>query len=180
MCMALGMIGGVISAIGSVAAGQAQASVAEYNAKVASLNAAAAYREGLAQAGATRDQFTDVAGQQRASLAKAGVDINSGTSAILGLETKRREETAAAVDIWRGATEQTKYLNQAGAYKAEASAARLSGMIGGFTSLIGGMSGFGQQGAGKPLALGTATPMVGARATSTALRKRIPLGTERF
>lgn len=189
MCIALAAIGGIISAIGSVAAGMAQASVAKYNEKVSEINASAAYREGLANAGATRDQFGDVAGEQRAALAKAGVDIDSGTAAILGYETKRREETAAAVDIWKGATEQTKYLNQAGAYKAEGKAAMMSGIIGGLTSLVGEMSGFGSQGAGKPVSLGAAAPQVTGTSTpyrysGPKTRKRIilspALGTARF
>lgn len=168
MCMmAAGLIGGVISAVGSIAAANAQKQMADYQAKVAELNAQAAVREGNAQAGATRDQFAEVAGAQRASLAKSGVDINSGTAAVLGLETARREETAAAVDIWRGRTEQTKWMNQRDASKAEGKAAMQAGYIGAATSLVGAISGIsGSIGAGSPLKLGQATTspnMIGGR-----------------
>lgn len=133
------MIGAAVSAIGSLASGMAQASMSKYNAKVAKLNADAAVREGMAQAGATRDEFATVQGQQRAGLAKAGVDVNSGTAAILQTETVRREEHAAATDIWRGRSEQTKYLNQETLLKAEAKAQKTGAIIGAFSNLIGGI-----------------------------------------
>jgi hypothetical protein len=153
----VGLIGAGISAMGSVMSGMAQQQVANYNAEVARANAEAAVREGFAQSGATRDQFSEVKGAQAAALAKSGVDVNAGTSAVLGLETQRREETAAAVDIWRGRTEQTKYKNQAETYKAEGKAAMMIGVIGAASSLVGGLSGMGQ---GAPLQLGQAAPQV--------------------
>lgn len=160
MCMmAVGLIGAAVSAAGSVMAGMAQQQVANYNAKVSEINAEAATREGVAQSGATRDQFAEVAGKQRASLAKSGVDINSGTAAMLGLETQRREEVASAVDIWRGRTEATDYKNQAGSYKAAGKAAMMGGVIGAASSLVGGLSGMtglGGIGQGSALKLGSA------------------------
>jgi hypothetical protein len=171
----IGIAGAAISAFGSIAAGMAQKQVADYNAKVAEINAAAAVREGLAQAGATRDEFQDVAGSQRAALAKSGVDINSGTAAVLGLETQRREETAASIDIWRGRTEQTKYMNQSEVYKAEGKAARTAGFIGAASSLVGAVSGLGGLGAGSPLKLGQATPMVTGQSSMVPIPKPKPL-----
>lgn len=161
-------IGAAIGAIGSVVGGIMAQQQANYQAKVAEINATSAYQEGVAQAGATRDQFAEVKGAQVAALAKSGVDINSGTSQVLALETQRREEVAAAVDIWRGRTEQTKWLNQAKVAKAEGKAA-----------LVGGMGGMGQ---GTPLKLGQAAPMVTGRAAggiAPAVRAagRIPLGS---
>lgn len=158
-------IGAAIGAIGSVVGGIMAQQQANYQAKVAEINATSAYQEGVAQAGATRDQFAEVKGAQVAALAKSGVDINSGTSQVLALETQRREEVAAAVDIWRGRTEQTKWLNQAKVAKAEGKAA-----------LVGGM------GQGTPLKLGQAAPMVTGRAAggiAPAVRAagRIPLGS---
>lgn len=125
--------------MGTLASGMAQSAMSKYNARVAKLNADAAIREGLAQAGATRDEFATVGGQQRAGLAKAGVDINSGTAAVIQQETVRREEHAAATDIWRGRTEQVKYENQATLLKAEAKAQKTGAIIGAFSNLIGGL-----------------------------------------
>lgn len=147
------MIGAAVSAIGSLASGMAQASMSKYNAKVAKLNAEAAIREGMAQAGATRDEFATVQGQQRAALAKGGVDINQGTAAVIQTETIRREEHAAATDIWRGRTEQVKYENQAKLLKAEAKAQKTGAIIGAFSNLIGGIPTGGSSGA---LSLGKA------------------------
>lgn len=151
-----GLVGAGISAIGQLSAGMADAAMSKYNAKVAKLNAAAAIREGMAQAGATRDEFAAVEGQQRAGLAKAGVDINSGTAAVLQTETIRREEHAAATDIWRGRTEQVKFKNQETLLKAEAKAKKTGAIIGAFSTFANsvGQGISGSMGAGKPVALG--------------------------
>ena len=85
-------IGAAIGAIGSVVGGIMAQQQANYQAKVAEINATSAYQEGVAQAGATRDQFAEVKGAQVAALAKSGVDINSGASRVLALEAQRREE----------------------------------------------------------------------------------------
>lgn len=148
--MCIPLVGAGISAIGTFASGMAQSAMSKYNAKVAKLNADAAIREGIAQSGATRDEFATVAGQQQATLAKSGVDINQGTAALIGTETMRREEHAAATDIWRGRTEQVKFQNQAKLLKAEAKAQRTGAIIGAFSSFASGMQGS----VGKALKLG--------------------------
>ncbi len=175
------MIGAAVGAIGSVMSGVMAQQSANYQAKVAEINAEAAMREGYAQAGATRDQFREVKGQQVAALAKSGVDINSGSATVLGLETQRREEVAAAVDIWRGKTEQVKYKNQAAIAKAEGKAAMIGGIIGGVSSLVGGMQGAGQ---GSALKLGQAAPAT-TGVTSNIIpiprqKPRIPIGSLTF
>jgi len=151
------MVGAMVGMLGSVMQGMAGKQMADYEAKVAKINAEAAIREAFAQSGATRDQFSEARGEQTAALAKSGVDINTGTAATLGLETQRREEHAAAVDIWKGRTEQTKFKNIAEAKKAEGKAAMMGGIIGGISSLVGGLSGMGQ---GKALSAGQAAPAV--------------------
>lgn len=157
MCgMALGVVGGVISAIGTYASGMASSAMSKYNAKVAKINARAAIREGMAQSYATRDQFAEEAGKQRAALAKSGVDINSGTAALLQTETMRREEHAAATDIWRGRTEQVRYLNEEKLLKAEAKAQKQGAMIGALSGLAGALGNVkigGSAGGGNPVSL---------------------------
>ena len=154
------MIGPAISAAGSIAGGMAQSAVANYNARVARMNAEAANREGFYNAGTTRDQFQEVAGAQRASLANAGVVIDAGSAAILATENQLREEVAASLDIWRGRTQATAYQNQAAQFKAEGAAARTAGFIGAATSLVGGMSGAKGLPFGGAGSLGTASPQV--------------------
>lgn len=129
----------VVTAAGTVASGMAQSAVANYNQRVANLNAQAALQEGFANAGNTRAQFRDIASSQTAALAKAGVNLGSVTAERLALENQRREEYSAATDIWRGRTQQTAYLNQAGQFKAEGSAAKTASFIRAGT-LIGGLA----------------------------------------
>lgn len=180
--MCVPVLGAAIGAIGSVMSGIAGMQAANYQAEVAKINAELAMREGLAQAGATRDQYEEVKGAQRAALAKSGVDVTAGTSAILAIETQRREEAAAAVDIWRGRVEETKYLNQAKAAKAEGRAAMIGGIIGGISGLVGGMQGSGQ---GSPLKLGQASPQVtgvssGSAGVIRSTAGRIPISPLRL
>lgn len=151
------MLGAAVGAIGSVVSGVMAMQQANYQAEVAKINAQTAVQEGNARAGATRDEYGEVASAQRVALAKAGVDINAGTSAALGLETQRRTEHAAAVEIWKGQTERTKWLNEAAAAKAEGKAALIGGVIGGVSGLVGGIQP-GQS--GSPLRLGQAAPPV--------------------
>jgi hypothetical protein len=175
MCMMVaGLIGAGISAAGAIAGGMAQKQMADYQAKVADINAESAVRESFAQAGATRDQYQEVAGSQRAALAKSGVDINSGTSATLGLELQRREEVAAAVDIWRGRTEATKFKNQAEAAKAEGKAAMTAGLIGGASSLIGGIANMGGGSFGS-LKLGQAAATPTPITAAPAIKPLVPI-----
>lgn len=151
------MIGPAVSAAGSIASGMAQASVANYNAQVAKMNANAAVQEGFYNSGTARDQYQEVAGAQRAALGKAGVVIDSGTAALLQVENQRREEVAAGLDIWRGRTQATAYNNQAAQFKAEGSAAKTAGFIGGLTSIVGGLSKAGSLPFGGAGGLGTAS-----------------------
>lgn len=130
----------VISAAGTVASGMAQSAVSNYNSKVATINADAAAQEGIANAGNTRAQFNEVASAQTAALAKAGVNLSSGSAERLAMENQRRQEYSAEMDIWRGRTQQTAYLNQAGQFRAEGSAAKTAAFIRAGTTLIGGFA----------------------------------------
>lgn len=141
MCMMA--LGAVVSAVGSIASGMAESSMAKYNAKVAKINADQAYREGIYKAGIVRRQYDEVASEQQAALAKSGVVLERGSPNIVAIEQGFRTEQAAGIEIWRGQTEQTKYLNEAKAYKAQAKAAKMSGFIGAIGSLVGGLSGMG-------------------------------------
>lgn len=163
-----------IGAIGSLASGAMGMMQANYQAKVAKYNAEAAMREGFAQAGATRDEYRTVKGQQAVGLAKAGVDVNAGTAGVLGIETQRREEVAAAVDIWRARTEATKWNNQAAAAKAEGMASMIGGVIGAVSGVVGGMGNMGQ---GQPMKLGQAAPAVTGTATESIAKPGVISGS---
>ena len=150
---ALAIAGAGMSAASSVMGGAAQKQMADYQAKVAKINANAAIAEGFAQSGMTRDQYQEVASKQRANLAKAGVRLDSGSAVALAFETQRREEVAAAVDIWKGRSEATKFRNAAAGFKAEGKAAQTAGIMQGATSLIRGVASVPGIGQGRALRL---------------------------
>ena len=107
LAIALPAVGAAVSAAGSVAGGVMAQQQANYQAKAAQINAGAANQQGYAHAGAVRSQYDEVAAQQRAQLAAAGVDVSSAGAGTLGLETQKRAEQAAATQIWQGRSEAT-------------------------------------------------------------------------
>jgi hypothetical protein len=137
--MCVPMIGAAISAIGSIASGMAEASMAKYNEKVSKINANAAYVEGIYRGGLARTEGESVKSSQIAAMGASGADITSGSfDEMQALQTFRTEQTSG-LEIWKGQTEQTKYLNEAKLYKQQAKAAKISGFIGGASSLVGGL-----------------------------------------
>lgn len=153
------MLGGIVSAAGSIVTAMGQQSVANYNAKVSKINAEAAVLEGNYKAGITRKQYDEVAGQQQAAMAKSGIVLDVGTPQVLTTEQSFRTEQAAGIDIWQGQTEATKYRNEAKLYKAQGRMAMVSGVIGAASSLIDSMSRQNPSGGGAstgPVPLGAA------------------------
>lgn len=189
MCLPLAIIGAGVSAAGSVLGGVMAQQQANYAADAAKANAQAANQQGYAQAGAVRDQYSEVAAKQRAQLAAAGVDVNSGSAGMLALETQTRTERAAATQIWQGRSEATAYRNQAAVDKAQGKAAMIGGVIGGVSSILGGISGIPGIGGGSvapsqapsPLSLGSAAPpVVGAPQVYTGPKKILLSPMSRF
>lgn len=126
----------VATAGGHVAEGFLANSMAKYNARIAGQNAAAAVQEGNAAGYQTIDEFRRVEGAQKAALAKAGVDVNSGSALQLALDTEKAKQFSYATDLWRGQTEGTKYRNQAQQMRYEGKVAAATGAFRGFTSLL--------------------------------------------
>jgi hypothetical protein len=121
---------------GHVAEGFMANSMAKYNARIAKGNAAAAVREGNAAGYQTLREFRQIEGAQKASLAKAGVDVGSGTAQQLALDTEKAKQFAYATDLWKGQSERTKYVNQAKLMRHEGRIAMATGAMRGFTSLL--------------------------------------------
>ena len=157
--------------MGSVMGAMAQQQVAEYNKQVADINAEAASKEGYAQAGQTIDEFKELAASQRAAIGKSGADPSSGSAANIAFDTEKKKQFAFQTDIWRGQVESTKWQNQAKLYGAEGKAAMTSGIIGGFSGLLSGMS--GGLGQGQAIGLGAA-PAAPALAPAGATTVPIP------
>jgi outer membrane murein-binding lipoprotein Lpp len=172
MGMAIGLIGGVISAAGSVMGGMAaqqqaeyQAQIAEMNARVARINANRAILRGQTDAQNQDAKTQSMLGQQEAIQSASGLSI-TGKSAML---TRRSAAMLGRLDtlnvINDSQVEAYNYKVQAAEFTATAAAQRaagenslLQGFLGGAGSLIGSASptGFGS-GAGA-LVSGGSTP----------------------
>ncbi len=171
MCVAAigvvaGLAGSVMQGMAAQAQAKAQEQIADYNAQVAAQNAIAANMQGYAQGAATASQFDEVAGEQRAAIAKSGVDTSSVSAGVLALETEKRKRMAMETDIWRGRTEAWKYKTQQGQFEAEADAAKAAGKSAMFTSILGGLGNAigglsGGLGVGTSLSLGSSTTTPG-------------------
>jgi hypothetical protein len=137
MAMALGLIGGVVSAIGSLAqAGAVQAS-AEYNAKVAERNRRAV----LAQ---TDNEIVDqqikhrrVLGQIRAAYGENGFEM-SGSPLDVVADTTLEQSFDIAKLKYQGRMKAEGYTEQATLSRMEGKAAGTAGYIGAATGLLGG------------------------------------------
>ena len=139
MCiMVLGALGALASAVGSIAAGVAQNNVAKYNAQVAENNATAERQRAAYEAGMIEDDKQRVIGAQRAGGVSAGLDITQGTPiAVLGDSAKSAELDILARK-YSGEAQATAYQNDARRMRAEGKAAQTAGIIGGFSSILGG------------------------------------------
>lgn len=77
------IVGGVMAAQGAHAAASAQKAAAEYNAKVATIQAQSALDRGDLEAQRVGMKVASIRGQQQATLAANGVDLDSGSPAAL-------------------------------------------------------------------------------------------------
>lgn len=147
-------IGTVVSAVGSIAAGQQQQQVANYNAKVAENTATAERQRASYEAGLIEDDKRRVLAMQRAGAASAGLEVSQGTPvAVLGDSAKAGELDILARK-YSGEAAATAYGNDATRFRAEGRAASTAGIIGGFSSILGGfgkMAARGSAGFYRPL-----------------------------
>ncbi len=138
MAMAIGIIGGVISAIGSLQQANAQAASAEYNAKVAERNKRAVKNQTESEIEDRQVEHRRQLGSMRASYGASGLQMEGSPLDVL-------EDTATeqAFDIskirYQGAMKAEGYSEQAALYKLEAKSAKTAGWIGAGSALIGGL-----------------------------------------
>lgn len=153
--MMLGMIGGIIGAIGSIAQGNAQsqmyayqAAIAQENVKIANQNATYELALGEQQAQQTGMKTRAQIGQTRAVQGAGGLDVNTGTNAVVqnseeqlgfyDMEIKRSDAAKRAYNWHVQAFEQQA---QAGLYQMSSANASTAGTLGAFSSLLGGIGG---------------------------------------
>jgi len=150
------LVGGVVGAFGSAAAGQAQsnmyayqAGIAELNAKIAKQNAAYEVALGGQQAQAQGMKTRATIAQTRANQGAGGLDVNSGSN----LEVQKSEAELGAYDqaLVRNNAARRAYGQEVVATQEEAQAnldrmasstARTAGTLDAFTSILGAAGSF--------------------------------------
>lgn len=148
-------LGGVTGAIGSVFGGEAQKSMYEYQAAVARINAGiaeqnASYAIAAGEAEAQQQGMKTRAeiGQTRATQGASGLDVNRGSA----VDVRASEAEVGAMDqaMVRANAQRQAYGYRVQAMQETAQAqldqmagqnAQTAGIIGSFTSLLGGASG---------------------------------------
>jgi hypothetical protein len=152
MAAAIGIIGGVVSAIGAMKQGQAQADAANYQAQVARNNEIISLQQAnlARQDGATKAQQQDLKaaqtlGTQKAVLGASGVDIESGSAReVVASQNELARLDALTVQsnaerkAWGFDVEASNQKAQAGLYRMQAKNAKEAGMLNAFSSLLGG------------------------------------------
>ena len=150
----IGIVGGVVSGIGAMQQGQAQADAARYQAQVARNNEIIAEEQANAtrQEGAIKAQMEDqksaqLIGKQDAILGASGVDMESGSA----LAVRQSQAGLARLDAltvrsnaekkaWGFDVEASNQRAQQQLDYMKASAAEDAGQLGMFSSILGGAS----------------------------------------
>jgi len=157
LMIAAQVAGTVISAVGSIAQGNAQAGADRYQAQVAQNNATIARQNAdyAMKAGEARTTAEALKGRQqmgrlKAGIAAGGVDVNTG-SAVGVLEGQAEVNQLDAMTVRSNAareaygyqTQATTFDAQSQLYKSEASDAENAGYLGAFTGLLSGAGNIG-------------------------------------
>lgn len=126
--LALAGISAFTSGVSAFAQQEAHNRAADYNSQIATQNAAIsenraedAKKRGRVEALRIRQEGSKVIGAQRASFASAGVTVDSGSAFDAINDTTISTELDALTTIRNSVVESNTYLDQADAYKAQAS-----------------------------------------------------------
>ena len=134
--MVLGVIGGVISAVGAITQAQAAANAAEYNQKVNERNAQAALAQGAAEAERVQRTNAQKLGALRAAFGDAGVAFEGSALNIF-----EDSATEAELDVRRvrysAQVRSTGFADQAVLDGMEAKAASTAGILGAASAFVG-------------------------------------------
>lgn len=137
LATAIGAAGTLVQGIAANSAAKAQARVSEANARIAENQAHDAVLRGGQEETKLRRDLSRQQGQQRAMLAAAGIDTDTGSSADIRTSSLREGEEDAAAIRMNAARERWGYQVQATNYRNEASAARAQGRNALFGSILG-------------------------------------------
>lgn len=144
---AIGLIGAAVSAVGSIAQGNAQASAAQYNSQVERINARQKRFEGHKEQEQIANKYDRVEGQGIAAASKGGIDPGYGSAALVIFGENAFNESLDKNTAYINAeSAAVAHENKAKQYDAEASAAKKSGMIGAASSFLSGLGGVAKSG----------------------------------
>ena len=169
--MTIMMVATAVTAVGSIASGNAAAAqqesaanAANYNAQVNENNAQTALQSANANEEAQRRKSAQQLGQQRAGLAENGIGLDSGTATDLTEQSAMNAEMDALNIRYQGKTQAQAYKSgaaldrmQASQAMSNASAARTSGYL---TAGASALSGYGRY-SGQSARLNTTTTKTG-------------------
>lgn len=156
MAMGIGLIGGAVSAIGSIMSGNAQSAYYTYQAQVARMNANiatqnAAYETQLGEVQAEQKGLGIRAqiSQTRAAQGAGGLDLQSGTNAQvreseqqIGMFDQSMIRYNAARRAYGEQIQSLGYQTQAQLDTMAASTSKTAGELGAFTSVLGAAGSF--------------------------------------
>jgi hypothetical protein len=152
-------LGGITGAVGSIFGGQSQSAMYQYQAGIAAMNAQIAKQNAAYETavGETRAQESGMKtraqiGSTRAQQGASGLDVNSGTNVSVRAseaELGNFEQSIIRSDAARRAYGQEVVAAQETAQSQvdmmAADNAKTAGLLGGFTSILGGASSFGSK-----------------------------------
>lgn len=146
MSVALSIIGGVVSAIGSLAAAGAQARAAEYNAQVQERNRLVELNQADQEAQDKIRENRRVKGQIRAKYGMSNLELAGSPLDVL-YDTAIEQELDVQRIRYAGEIRAIGRKDEATLYRMEAKAARTAGAISAVSGLLGGF----RQAAGSSL-----------------------------
>ena len=151
----IGLMGSMVSAAGQQAQASAQAGQQAYNAEVARLNAMTERRQGVAESERLHSRYDRQGGAQVAALAKAGVDVGSGSAALVRAENERNRWLDVNNAVWNRETAAVGFENKARDLDAQAKATKKAGRIAMASTFLTGLGkmAVGRGGAGSSLLL---------------------------
>lgn len=128
-------VAGGISAVGSIAQGQASARAAEFNARISSANARLAEQRGDTQARLIRRQGRQALGRQRAAAAASGVAMEGSILDIMA-DSRYQIERDALTAKFNAGVEARGQQMQASVQRTQGRQAQVAGFMRAGTELL--------------------------------------------
>lgn len=138
-----GLAGTAVSAVGTIAAGNAQKASADYEAKQMEQKAAEALASSQREAVDREKQANLVISRQQAGAAASGLGATDPTILQLQSDTFQQGRLNRDMAVYTGESQRAGYLDQAAATRASGEAAKKGSYLAAGGTLLGGISSFG-------------------------------------